>query len=122
MVDFNSVQAKIDAVLTRTDLKNSLIEVQHYISTTNDYGEETLTFSSQEAVEGIILDYAKTRKKHDRAGVYNGSRFVVLLPSTCEISTDDKFLFRETTFKIEGIDEVRPNDILVLTKVFVSEE
>lgn len=122
MVDFNAIQATIDAVLTRDDLTNSTIELQHFIKSENDDGEDIFEFDYQEVINGIVLDYTSTRKKHDRAGLYEGARYTLLLPSSCEVGNKDKFIFKGKTFIVEGMDETFPNDIRVLLKVFVSEE
>jgi len=121
MVDQTAVRDKITSVLTRDDLKKS-IELVHYTTSINDYGELDETFSSQEVVYGIVKDYVEYAHKVDKAGLYKDSSYVVLLPITVTVSDTDEMNLFSQEFQIVKISKWILGETLLGHKIIIKEK
>ena len=127
MVDGTAVKATLTAVLTRADLKKTVV-IEHNTLTANDFGELVPTFSSQDTEEGIPLDYKKFNKKYDVGGQYANSSLILLLPAGTTVSEQDTVVVFNEDYDIAGIskwsigEDSSNNAIHVAIKVFLIEK
>lgn len=121
MVSASAVKTKIDTVVSRTDLRRNIV-VNHYTSATNAFGEDILTFSSQETFTGIILNYRSYKHKFDPEGDFSNSEFIIYLSTDDSISKTDIIEMFNSEYIVEGIDKFPLGTLLVAQRIFVSEK
>ena len=120
MVNQTAVKNKISSVLTRTDLRKS-IELLHYTEVTDRDGEKTYTFGEQETIYGILLDYVSSADKHDRAGLYNDSTMIMLIPIETTINKQDIVEIFSTYYTINNISKWILGETLLGYRIFIKE-
>jgi len=121
MVDGSTVQSTVSSILTRDDLKKTIL-IDHYTLVENAYGDDVQTFSSQETIEGIPLRYKKTAKKYDTAGLYKGSSMTLLLPADTIVGNEDVITLFNQEYDIVGIDNTSIGEYIIHQIVFLLEK
>jgi len=122
MVNAAAVKAKVEAVLSRADLKKTIL-INYYTLTENSYGEEELEFNYQEPiVDAIVLNYQSVKSKFDELGDFSNSTFVILLKTSVNVTVNDTIEVFDKEYHIVNNTKPTLGAEIIMQRIFVGEK
>lgn len=121
MVSLSSIQANIDNKLFGGDIHSTCILYTKQSSSTNKWGDATVSFNSGSSVKVIPYNYVPAMESYEPFGDLQASESVMVFQHTVNVSEEDKISFDGKTFTVKEVEKYPYGGGFILKLVRVAE-